>query len=152
MGHDTFFESVRVTPLINTAGTIINTTVDGTAQGTISIADYEYHTFTYVGTIANTGTVFIYALQTGQTNLVLGSYITGSVNAANFTWELKTDAINAALAGGTGGTAYSNLGALVKVDASGTWRGVAAWYSHQPRSAGTTPLALGWGSVGTTLY
>lgn len=151
MAH-TFFENVRVTPLINAAGTIINGAAEGTAQGTITVNDYEYHAFTYVGTIANTGTVFLYALQTGQTNLLLGSFILGSINGNNFVWELKTDAINAALAGGTGGTAYTKLGAVITVDASGTWRGAAAWYSHQPRSAGTAPLALGWGSVGTTLY
>lgn len=150
MAH-TFFENVRITPLVNTAGTIIGATADGTAQGTISLGDYEYHAFVYSGTIANTGTVFVYALQTGQTNLLLGSFITGSINTNTFVWELKDDAINAALAGGTGGTVFTNLGALVKVDSGGTWRGGAAWFSHQPRSAGTTPLALGWGSVGTTL-
>lgn len=149
MGHDTFFENVRVTPLINTAGTIVNTTVDGTTQGTISVADYEYHAFTYVGTIANTGTVFIYGVD--STNRLLGSFILGSLDT-NFTWEIKGDSFNASLLGGTGGTAVTKLGATVKVDSGGTWRGVAAWYSHQPRSAGTTPLALGWGSVGTTLY
>lgn len=148
MAH-TFFENVRVTPLINTAGTIINATADGTAQGTISVADYEYHTFVYAGTIANTGTVFLYGID--STNRVLGSFILGSMDQ-NFVWEVKSDAFNAALLGGTGGTAITKLGALVKVDASGTWRGAAAWYSHGPRTAGTTPLALGWGSVGTTLY
>lgn len=149
MGHDTFFENVRITPLVNTAGTIINTTVDGTTQGTITVGEYEYHTFVYAGTIANTGTVFIYGID--STNRVLGSFIMGSMDQS-FTWELKDDAINGALLGGTGGTAITKLGALVKVDSGGTWRGGAAWYSHQPRSAGTTPLALGWGSVGTTLY
>lgn len=148
MSH-TFFENVRVTPLVNTAGTIINTTVDGTAQGTISVADYEYHAFVYAGTIANTGTVFVYGID--STNRLLGSFIIGSMDS-NFVWELKADAFNGALLGGTGGTAITKLGATVKVDASGTWRGVAAWYSIMPRTAGTTPLALGWGSVGTTLF
>lgn len=148
MAH-TFFENVRVTPILATAGTIINATADGTAQGTISVADYEYHTFTYTGTIANTGTVFLYGID--STNRVLGSFIIGSMDT-NFVWEVKSDAFNGALLGGTGGTAITKLGALVKVDSGGTWRGVAAWYSHQPRSAGTAPLALGWGSVGTTLY
>lgn len=151
MGH-TFYENHKVTPLINAAGTIVNTTVDGTAQGTISLGDYEYNAFVYAGSIANTGTVFIYALQSGQTNLLLGSFIAGSISGANLVWELKDDAINGALAGGTGGTAYSNLGATVKVDTGGTWRGAAMWVQSWPRSAGTTPLAMGWGSVGTTLY
>lgn len=149
MGHDTFFENMRVTPILAAAGTIINATADGTAQGTINVGDYEYHTFTYVGTIANTGTVFLYGID--STNRVLGSFICGSMDS-NFTWEVKSDAFNGALLGGTGGTAIAKLGALIKVDSGGTWRGAAAWYSHQPRSAGTTPLALGWGSVGTTLY
>lgn len=149
MAH-TFFENTRVTPLINTAGTIINTTVDGTAQGTITLGDYERHAFVYAGTIANTGTVFLYGI--GATNLLLGSFILGSIDGNQFIWDVKDDAVNGALAGGTGGTAYTKLGATVKVDASGTWRGGAAWYSYQPRSAGTAPLALGWGSVGTTLY
>lgn len=146
MAH-TFFENVRVTTIIAAAGTIVNATADGTAAGTISIGDYEYHAFTYAGSIANTGTVFVYGCATGQTNAVLGSFILGSVNQANFVWELKTDAIQSAL-----GSNYTHLGALVKVDTGGTWRGAAAWYSHQPRSAGTTAAALGWGSVGTTLY
>ena len=147
----TFFENTRITPLVNTAGTIVNTTVDGTTQGTISVGDYEYHAFVYAGSIANTGTVFIYALQTGQTNLLLGSYQIGSMDAS-FIWELKGDAINSTLAGGTGGTAYTKLGATVKVDSGGTWRGGATWLSRMARSSGTTPGALGWGSVGTTLY
>ena len=147
MANHTFFENVRVTPLVNTAGTIVNTTVDGTAQGTISVADYEYHTFSYVGSIANTGTVFLYALGVGATNLNIGSFIVGSINANSFAWEVKADAFQSAA-----GTLYNTLGATVKVDSGGTWRGAAAWYSHQARSAGTAPLALGWGSVGTTLY
>jgi hypothetical protein len=146
MGH-TFFENTRVTPLINAAGTIINATADGTAQGTVSVFDYEYHAFVYAGSIANTGTVFLYAIGASQTNAVLGSFILGSINGNNFVWEVKADAF-----GAQAGTLFTHLGALVKVDSGGTWRGAAAWYSHQPRSAGTTPLALGWGSVGTSLY
>lgn len=148
MAH-TFFENVRVTPIVAAAGTIINTTVDGTAQGTISVGDYECHALVYAGTIANTGTVFLYGID--STNRVLGSFILGSMDT-NFVWDVKSDAFNAALLGGTGGTAITKLGALIKVDSGGTWRGGAAWYSYQPRSAGTAPLALGWGSVGTTLY
>lgn len=148
MAH-TFFENVRVTPLVNTAGTLINTTANGTSVGTITVNDYEYHALVYAGTIANTGTVFVYGI--GATNLLLGSFILGSMDSS-FIWSIKTDAFNGALSGGTGGTAYAKLGANIAVDSGGTWRGGAAWYSHQPRSAGTTPLALGWGSVGTTLY
>lgn len=151
MAH-TFFENVRITPLVNAAGTIVNATANGTSIGTVSVNDYEYHALVYAGSIANTGTAFVYAIGAGQTNLLLGSFIVGSINSNSFVWEIKADAFNAALAGGTGGTAYTHLGALIAVDTGGTWRGAAAWYSHQPRSAGTTPLALGWGSVGTTLY
>lgn len=147
----TFYENVRVTPLVNMAGTIVNTTANGTSLGTPSVYDYEYHALTYVGSIANTGTVFVYAIGASQTNLLLGSYILGSISSNSFIWEIKADAYNAALAGGTGGTIYTHLGANIAVDAGGTWRGAAAWYSHQPRTAGTAPLALGWGSVGTTL-
>jgi hypothetical protein len=149
MAH-TFFENVRITPLVQAAGTIVNATVNGTSLGTISVSDYEYHALVYSGTIANTGTVFLYAI--GATNLVLGSAILGSLDGNSFVWEVKTDAFNAALAGGTGGTAYAKLGALISVDTGGTWRGGASWFSHQPRTAGTTPSALGWGAVGTTLY
>lgn len=148
----TFFENIRITPLLNTAGTLVNTTADGTAQGTISLGDYERHALVYTGTIANTGTVFVYAIASGQTNLLLGSFVTGSISGNTFIWDVKDDAINSALAGGTGGTVYNQLGALVKVDTGGTWRGGAAWFSYQPRTAGTAPLALGYGSVGTTLY
>lgn len=147
MAKHTFFENTRVTPIVSTAGTLVNTTADGTAAGTVSVADYEYHAFTYVGSIANTGTVFLYALGAGATNLNIGSFILGSISGNSFVWEVKADAFQS-----VAGTAYNTLGALVKVDTGGTWRGAAAWYSHQARSAGTAPLALGWGSVGTTLY
>lgn len=143
----TFFENVRITPLVNTAGTLINTTYDGTSIGTVQVADYDYHALVYTGTIANTGTVFLYACATGQTQSVLGSFIVGSIATNQFVWEVKNDAF-----GALAGTLYTHLGALVKVDSGGTWRGAAAWFSHTPRSAGTTPLALGWGSVGTSLF
>lgn len=141
----TLFENSRITPVLAASGTIINTTVDGTAQGTIAAADYEYHAFVYAGSVANTGTVFVYALGASQTNAVLGSMIVGSSNG-NLVYEVKSDALLAA------GTGYTHLGALVKVDASGTWRGAAFWLSHQPRSVGTTPGAMGWNNVGTALY
>lgn len=147
MAKHTLFENTRVQPIIASAGTLINTTVDGTAAGTISVSDYEYHALTYVGTLANTGTFFVYGIGAGQTNQLLGSFISGSISGNALIWEIKADAFQSAV-----GTAYNALGATVKVDSGGTWRGVAAWYSHQARTAGTTPLALGWGSVGTTLY
>lgn len=149
---NTFFENTRVQALLNTAGTIVNTTVDGTTQGTINAYDYEYHALTYVGSVANTGTFFIYGMAAGQTSALLGSFIVGSISGANVIYEIKADALNGSLLGGTGGTLYNQLGATVKVDSGGTWRGVAAWYSKQPRTAGTTPAAIGWGSVGTTLF
>lgn len=145
MAH-TFFENTRITPLINASGTIVNATANGTGQGTISVYDYEYHAFVYAGSIANTGTVFLYAIGASQTNSLLGSFIVGSMNS-NFVWEVKADAFGAAA-----GTLYTHLGALVAVDTGGTWRGAAAWYSHMPRSVGSTSLAQGWGSVGTTLF
>lgn len=143
----TFFENTRVTSIVAAAGTLVNTTADGTSQGTVAVADYDYHAFVYAGTIANTGTVFLYAQAAGQTSAVLGSFILGSISGNQFVYEVKSDAF-----GAQAGTLYTHLGALVKVDTGGTWRGAAAWYSHQPRTAGTAPLALGWGSVGTVLY
>lgn len=143
MAH-TLFENTRITPILAMAGTMINDTYNGTAQGTVRASDYEYHAFCYAGTIANTGTVFMYAVGASQTNSLLGSMIFGSSNG-NLVWELKSDALLAA------GTLYTHFGANVAVDASGTARGAAFWLSHKPRSAGTTPGANGWNNVGTNL-
>lgn len=143
MAH-TFFENVRITPLTVAAGTIINATAQGTAQGTVAVADYEYHALCYAGTIANTGTIFVYAMASGQTSSVLGSIEVGSSNG-NAIFEVKSDTVT------NEGTIYTHLGANIVVDSGGTWRGAAFWASHQPRSAGTTPAALGWAAVGTSL-
>ena len=143
MGH-TLFENARITALPVAAGTIINATAQGTTIGTVSVADYEYHALVYAGTIANTGTVFIYAMGASQTSKVLGSVEVGSSNG-NVIYEVKSDAIVGQ------GTLYTHLGANIVVDAGGTWRGGAFWLSHQPRSAGTTPSAAGWNTVGTSL-
>lgn len=140
----TLFESSRIVALPNAAGTIIATTVNGTMVGTISAQDYEYHALVYAGTVANTGTMFVYALGGGGTTC-LGSVISGS-GVGNVVYEVKSDALVAL------GTQYNALGALIAVDAGGTWRGGAFWLSRWPRSAGTTPAACGWQTVGTSLF
>ena len=142
----TLFESSRIVPLPNAAGTLVNTTVNGTMVGTISIQDYEYHALVFAGSVANTGTMFVYALGGGGTT-VLGSLIVGSLaNTQAPIYEVKSDAVEAL------GTQYNALGALIAVDSGGTWRGGAFWLSRIARSAGTNPAAAGWGSVGTALF
>lgn len=143
MPHHTLFEQSAITALPNAAGTLVNTTVDGTTVGTILVNTYEYNALIYAGTIANTGTMFVYALGGGGTT-VLGSVISGSGNG-NCIYEVKSDAL------GSLGTQYNALGALIKVDSGGTWRGGAHWLQRWPRSAGTTPAAAGWQTVGTSL-
>lgn len=149
MSH-TLFENTKVTPIVAAAGTIIGATASGTAQGTVNVSEYEYNALCYVGTMANTGTFFVYGMGAGLTSILLGSAIVGSSNG-NFVWEIKADAFNSALAGGTGGTAHNQLGVNVAVDSGGTWRGAAFWLQTWPRTAGTAPSALGWAAVGTTL-
>lgn len=141
----TLFESSAITALPNAAGTIINTTVDGTTVGTVLANTYEYNALIYAGTLANTGTMFVYALGGGGTT-VMGSVIVGASGGGNAIYEVKSDALDSF------GTQYNALGALIKVDSGGTWRGGAFWLQRWPRSAGTTPSAAGWQVVGTSLF
>ena len=69
MPHHTLFENTAITALPNAAGTIVNTTVDGTTVGTVMANTYEYSALVYAGTIANTGTLFVYALGGGGTGV-----------------------------------------------------------------------------------
>lgn len=144
MPHHTLFEQSAITALPNAAGTLINTTADGTTVGTVLANTYEYNALIYAGTLANTGTVFVYALGGGGTT-VMGSIIAGS-GGGNVIYEVKSDAL------GSFGTQYNALGGLIKVDSGGTWRGGAFWLQRWPRSAGTTPSAAGWQAVGTSLF
>lgn len=145
MAPHTLFENSAITAIPNTLGTLINTTADGTTVGTVLATSYEYNACVYAGTLANTGTVFVYALGGGGTT-VLGSVISGS-GGGNVIFEVKSDTLV------TLGTKYNALGALVKVDSGGTWRGGAFWLQRWPRSAGTSdPSAAGWQAVGTSLY
>jgi len=141
----TLFENSAITALPNTAGTIGNTTVDGTTVGTVLANVYEYNALIYAGTLANTGTAFVYALGGGGTT-VLGSVIATASNTGCLIYEVKSDTLVGL------GTKYNALGALIKVDSGGTWRGGAFWLQRVARSAGTSdPSAAGWGVVGTSL-
>lgn len=144
MPHHTLFEQSAITALPNAAGTIINTTIDGTTVGTVLVGNYEYNALIYAGTIAQTGTMFVYALGGGGTT-VLGSVIATATTGGNAIYEVKSDTL------GSIGTQYNALGALIKVDSGGTWRGGAFWLQRWPRSAGTAPAAAGWAVVGTSL-
>ena len=74
--NHTLFENSRLTTI--GGGSIVNTTLAGTAAGTVSATDYQYHAYTFAGTIGNTGTVFVYAVGAGLTNSLLGSLVFGS--------------------------------------------------------------------------
>lgn len=145
MPHN-LFESVSITSIPNAAGTIINTTADGTTGGTVLANAYEYNALIYAGTLAQTGTMFVYALGGGGTT-VLGSVIVTATSGGNAIFEVKSDTLV------NKGTQYNALGALIKVDSGGTWRGGAFWLQRQARTAGTSDAsAAGWAYVGTSLY
>ncbi|HEX6293354.1 MAG TPA: hypothetical protein VFZ66_29505 [Herpetosiphonaceae bacterium] len=141
--NHTLFENSRLTTI--GGGSIVNTTLAGTAAGTVPATDYQYHAYTFAGTIGNTGTVFVYAVGAGLTNSLLGSLVFGSSTGQGIIYEVKSDVLSSA------GTGYTHFGANLKVDSGGTLGGAFFCLSTTARTAGTTPAANGYAAVGTTL-
>lgn len=146
MAHN-LFENARITTLAG--GTFINGNFGGTGGGVVSAADYEYHSVVFAGTVANTGTVNVYACANGagSSPRVISTLTVGSGDG-NIAIDVKSDALGTYLLTGTN---YAWLSAAGTVDSGGTWRGALSIISTWPRSAGTSTVATGLLAYGTLL-
>ncbi len=140
----TLFENSRVT--FQVGGSIVNTTLGGTGAPAYA-ADYEYHAIMFNGTVGNTGTLWAYAHtnSSGAGTTVIGSVIFGSSTAPAVAFEVKSDTLTAI------GSDFTYVSGQIRVDSGGTLGGALSIISTWPKSAGTTPLANGYGAVGTSL-
>ena len=148
MPHN-LFESARIVTLA--AGTFINTSaVGGTATGVADLGQYEYHSIVFAGTFANNGTINAYVCENsaGSSPRLIASLPVGSGNGQAAVIDLKSDIAGTFAATGTN---YSYLAACGTVESGGTWRGALTIISTWPRTAGTTPAALGILAYGTAL-
>ena len=136
------FESSRITVLSTAAGTIINGAAGGTVNGA-PLGEFEYHSVIYAGTFANNGTLNVYAMTNaaGSNPVIVRSLPVGSNGSAGIAVDVKSSAVGSLSA--ELGTQYTHLGAFGTVESGGTWRGALTILSQWPRTAGTSPGALG---------
>ena len=148
MPHN-LLERSRVTSLAY--GTFVGASFGGTIGGVVSLADYEYHSILFLGTIANTGTINVYACANagGSSPRVIASLTVGSGNGGGAGIDLKSDVVSGTF--GNSGTNYAYMSAAGTVDSGGTWRGALSIISTWARTAGTTPGATGLVAYGTAL-
>lgn len=149
MAHN-LFESTRIVTLAS--GTFINTSaVGGTQFGVAPLGEYDYHSIVFAGTFANNGTINAYAVENtaGSSPRLIASLPVGSGNGQAAVIDLRSDVVAGTFA--QTGTNYPFITAIGTVEAGGTWRGALAIISTWPRSAGTTPAALGILAYGTAL-
>ena len=146
MGFHDYFSSGAVNVRSTASGTFINTETNGTAAAYPAF-NHEYHAAVFVGTIANDGTILVFAADaaTPVGTALIGTVNVGSSNGLGV-YEFKSDVLTGI------GTQYTHWTAQVKVNAGGTWRGGLLLIDHAPRSAGTTPAANGIASLGTRYY
>ncbi len=142
------FEAAKLTVFPTAAGTIINGAAGGTTHGA-PLGEFEYHSVVFAGTMANNGTLNVYACtsSSGSNPFIIRSLPVGSSNSAGIAVDVKSSAMGSLNAGQ--GSVYTHLGAYATVESSGTWRGALFIVSTNARSAvpGTTGLA----SYGTYL-
>lgn len=148
MPHN-ILESTRIQTLA--AGTFVGANFGGTAGGVVSAADYEYHAVAFLGTFANNGTINVYACENsaGSSPRVFATLNVGSGNGQYAGIDVKSDYLGTFAASGT---SYAFLSAAGTVESGGTWRGALTIISQWPRTAGTTPAALGALAYGSALY
>lgn len=127
------------------SGTFISANFGGTAAGVVSAGAYNYHLVAFFGTLANNGTINVYACQNsgGSGPSVLATLNVGSANGAGAAVMVKSDTISGL------GSLYTHLAAAGTVEAGGTWRGALAIISTQPRNA---PTSNGLAALGSILY
>lgn len=139
-----FFEAGRLFNFGVAAGTLINGAAGGTTNG-IELGKAEYHVIGYVGTLANNGTINVYACTNaaGSSPRIVATRTVGSGDGAGAAIDIKSSAIGSLNA--TTGTTYTHLGAYATVEAGGTWRGALFGLSYNLRVAppGTTGLVSG---------
>jgi len=149
MAIHTLIENAQFTTLA--AGTFIGASFGGTAGGVVSAGLYEQHAVVFLGTLANNGTINVYACtnSAGSSPNVIATLNVGSANGAGAAVMLNSAVINS-VQGGTSGTAFTHIAAAGTVESGGTWRGALAIISTQPR--GFAGSAAGLASVGSALY
>lgn len=148
MSMRNLFEEARIIAFPTAAGTIINGAAGGTINGA-ELGKFEYHSVIYAGTMANNGTLNVYACTdaAGANPRVIRSLGVGSNNSAAIAVDVKSSALGSLSA--SVGTTFTHLGAYGTVEAGGTWRGALMIISTNARTEppGTTGLA----SYGTYL-
>lgn len=126
------------------SGTFINGNFGGTTS-TVNAGVYEYHLAGFFGTLANNGTINLYACANsgGSSPRLLATLNVGSANGAGAALELKSDVLGTFNASGT---AYTHIAVAGTVEAGGTWRGALAIISTMARTA---PTSNGLAAVGS---
>lgn len=149
MGVHTLGENALFTTV--GAGTFISAqNAGGTAGGVVAAGAYEQHLVAFFGTLANNGTINVYACTNsgGSSPNVLATLNVGSATGAGAAIMIKSDVVNG-VQGGTSGTAFTHLAAAGTVETGGTWRGALVIISTQPRSA---PTSSGLAAIGSLLF
>ena len=140
------FEAAKIVSFPTAAGTIINGAAGGTTNGA-TLGEFEYHSVVFAGTMANNGTLNVYAMTSasGSNPFIIRSLPVGSNTSAAIAVDVKSSALGSLNAGQ--GSTYTHLGAFATVEASGTWRGALFIISTNARVSppGTTGLA-GYGT------
>lgn len=137
------FEAAKITVFTNAAGTIVNGAAGGTQNGA-PLGEFEYHSVVYAGTMANNGTLNVYACTApgGSSNpVIIRSLPVGSNGSAAIAVDVKSSAMGSLTS--ALGTPYTHIGAYGTVESGGTWRGALFIISTHARIAppGTTGLA-----------
>ena len=117
----------------------------GTAAGVVSAGAYEYHLVAFFGTLANNGTINVYACTNsgGSSPAVLKTLNCGSANGDGAAIDVRSNTLTSL------GTQYTHLAAAGTVETGGTWRGALVIVSYWPHSAPTTN---GLAYYGSSLY
>lgn len=114
----------------------------GTAAGVVSAGAYEYNLVAFLGTIANHGTINVYACTNsgGSSPAVLKTLNVGSGNGGGAAIDVRSNTLTSL------GTQYTHIAAAGTVEAGGTWRGALTIISYWPHSAPTTNNLVAYGS------
>ena len=127
------------------SGTFVGANFGGTLGGVLSAGLYEYTFFGFFGTIANTGTINVYACTNsgGSGPVVLKSLVVGSGDGGGAGIDVRSNTLGSLNATGT---TYTHLSVAGTVDSGGTWRGALTAISYWPKTAPTTNNLVAYGS------
>ena len=139
MGVHNLGENSRVVVL--DSGTFINQlTMGGTIKGVVFAGDYEYHLATFIGTVANNGTIAVWGCtNSGGSNPVLVQSLSFGSGSGVPAIEFKADFLSTPAAG----TQFPYFTASGTVESSGTWRGALAVISTWPKNYGGSATTFG---------